>query len=291
MKFKIINLKSFFTLGRLKIGFISTLLLLLIINLSCKTTSTSRTTAITKKVENVIPKREHSVQALLWQQNSAEYKALCYQAYNLAKLKIDEISKNQYLRPIAIVTDIDETVLDNSPYNARMVKADQGYTKDTWYAWGKEVSAKPIPGSLEFFNYAAKKGITIYYLSNRDNIQKVETIANLKKVGFPGVDEKHVLLRNGSSAKKPRRDLISETHQIVMLFGDNLSDFSELFDKQPTVKRNELAKGMKTKFGVDFIVLPNPMYGDWETKGIYEGSYKWTTKQKDSIRKYKLRVK
>ncbi len=262
---------------------------LLLISFSCKTTSTTTENSVIEKGK-YIPKREHTVQALLWQQNAAEYKALCYQAYNLAKLKIDDLAKNQYLRPIAIVTDIDETVLDNSPYNARMVKADEGFTKNTWYAWGKEASAKSVPGALEFFNYAAKKGITIYYLSNRDDIQKAETIANLKKVGFPGVDKEHVLLRNGSSAKKPRRDLISKTHQIVMLFGDNLSDFSELFDKQSTSKRNKLVQEMKTKFGTDFIVLPNPMYGDWETKGIYEGSYKWTAKQKDSIRKRKLFV-
>ena len=263
---------------------------LLLFNLGCKTTSTTTNNIVDKKIETVIPKREHTVQSLLWQQNAAEYKALCYQAYNVAKMELDKLTKNQYLRPIAIVTDIDETVLDNSPYNARMVKADKGYTKDTWYAWGNEASAKSVPGALEFFNYAHKKGVTIYYLSNRDEIQKTATIKNLKKVGFPAVDVDHVLLRNGNSAKKPRRDLISKTHQIVMLFGDNLSDFSELFDKQPTAKRNLLVNNLKANFGTKFIVLPNPMYGDWESKGIYEGNYKWTAKQKDSIRKAKLRL-
>ena len=269
---------------------IISMLFLFLINIGCKTSSTTTNTSVEKQTEKLIPKREHTVQALLWQQNAAEYKALCYQAYNLAKLKLDKLTKNQYLIPIAIVTDIDETVLDNSPYNARMVKSDKGYTKDTWYAWGKEANAKSVPGALTFFNYAHKKGVSIFYLSNRDVIQKTETIENLKKIGFHGVDSAHVILRNGSSTKKPRRDLISKTHQIVMLFGDNLSDFSELFDKQPTAKRNQIAKDLKENFGTKFIVLPNPMYGDWETKGIYEGSYKWTAKQKDSIRKAKLRV-
>ena len=282
------NMRGFFPSGRRKMGL--SIIFLLILNLGCKTTSTTTSNSIEKQTEKIIPNREYSVQTLLWQQNAAEYKALCYQAYNLAKFELDRLTKNQYLRPIAIVTDIDETVLDNSPYNARMVKSDKGYTKDTWYAWGKESSAKSVPGALEFFNYAHKKGVTIYYISNRDVVQQEATIVNLKKNGFPGVDKKHVLLRNESSAKKPRRDLISETHQIVMLFGDNLSDFSELFDKQPTQKRNEIANELKTNFGVKFIVLPNPMYGDWESKGIYEGSYKWTDKQKDSIRKAKLRV-
>jgi 5'-nucleotidase (lipoprotein e(P4) family) len=288
MKNTTTSLQAFFPLGRQKMGL--SILLLFVVTLSCKTTSTTTSGSVKKQTEKIIPKREHTVQSLLWQQNAAEYKALCYQAYNLAKLELDKLAKNQYLRPIAIVTDIDETVLDNSPYNARMVKSDKDFTKDTWYAWGKEASAKAVPGALEFFNYAHKKGVTVYYLSNRDDIQKTETIENLKKLGFPGVDKAHVLLRNGASHKKPRRDLISQTHQIVMLFGDNLSDFSELFDKQSTQKRNQLVNKLKTNFGTKFIVLPNPMYGDWETKGIYEGSYKWTDKQKDSIRKTKLRV-
>jgi len=255
---------------------------------SCKTVST--TPATPTKVEQNIPQREHTIQALLWQQNAAEYKALCHQTYNIAKLRLDELLKNQYKKPIAIVTDIDETILDNSPYNARMVKTDQGYTRATWIAWGKEAKAKAIPGALAFFNYAASKGVTIYYLSNRYNIQQPETIENLKKVGFPKADKAHVLLRTTTSAKKPRRDLIEKTHQIIMLFGDNLSDFSGQFDKQSTAKRNALVKELQQNFGKKFFVLPNPMYGDWESKGIYEGSYKWTTKQKDSIRRAKLRA-
>ncbi len=256
---------------------------------SCRTVSTPATPTVSK-VKQEIPQREHTIQALLWQQNAAEYKALCYQTYNIAKLSLDELLKKEYNKPIAIVTDIDETVLDNSPYNARMVKSDQGYTRETWIAWGKEAKAKPIPGALTFFKYAASKGVTIYYLSNRYHIQQPETIENLKKVGFPKVDKAHVLLRATTSAKKPRRDLIEKTHQIIMLFGDNLSDFSEEFDKQPTAKRNALVNEMQQSFGKKFFVLPNPMYGDWESKGIYEGSYNWSTKQKDSIRRTKLRA-
>ena len=266
-------------------------ILLLIFSFGCKTSSTTTSNSVVKQKDCSIPKREHSVQALLWQQNAAEYKALCFQAFNLAKLQLDKLTNNrQYKRPIAVVTDIDETVLDNSPFNARMIRDNKGFKKDDWYAWGKETNAKAIPGAVDFFNYAKSKGVSIFYVSNRDNVQLNETIKNLKKVGFPAVDKAHVLLRNGSSAKQPRRDLINKTHQIVMFFGDNLSDFSELFDKQPTAKRNELVNQMKEEFGTKFIVLPNPMYGDWESKGIYEGSYKWTDKQKDSLRKAKLRM-
>ncbi len=79
-----------------------------------------------------------------------------------------------------------------------------------------------------------------------------------------------------------------ENFEVVLLLGDNLSDFSELFDGQPTEKRNTTADELREEFGRKFIVLPNPMYGDWETKGLYEGKYDWTPAQKDSLRKAKL---
>lgn len=267
---------------------IISLITLLVISFGCKTNSVTTTSQSDIKTVKETSKREHSVQALLWQQRAAEYKALCHQAYNIAKLRIDALANKQHIKPIAIVTDIDETVLDNSPYNARMVKSDSGYTSKSWISWGKERRARVVPGALDFFNYANKKGVTIFYLSNRYNVQKSETIDNLKKAGFPNVDETHVLLRTNSSGKQARRDIISKTHQIVMLLGDNLSDFSEDFDKQPSKKRNALVLEKKKSFGNNFIVFPNPMYGDWENKGIYESSYKWTDKQKDSIRKAKL---
>ncbi len=262
---------------------------LIILNFSCKTTVNTDTN---NSVNNTVPKREHTVQALLWQQQSAEYKALTHQAYNLAKMYLDNAlaNKKENSKPLAIVTDIDETVLDNSPYNARMVKYDVDYTSSTWNAWGKEAKAKAVPGALDFFNYADSKGVAVYYISNRKIIQLEETIANLKTKGFPKANTNTVLLRTTTNGKEIRRNDVEKTHEIIMLLGDNLSDFSDLFDNQPTKKRNNLVEELKSKFGKKFIVLPNPMYGDWETKGIYESSYKWSGKQKDSIRKSKLRL-
>ncbi|MEE9349011.1 MAG: 5'-nucleotidase, lipoprotein e(P4) family [Flavobacteriaceae bacterium] len=265
------------------------IVLISIVTIGCKTGAKKKQVKV--KTDVTIPIREHSIQALLWQQQSAEYKALCHQAFNLATLHLNEALQKTYKRPIAIVTDIDETVLDNSPYNARMVKNDENYTSLTWSKWVKEEKAKPVPGALEFFKYAADNNVTIFYVSNRKDILKKETIANLIKEGFPNVDEEHVLLKTETSGKEPRRALINNTHQIFMLLGDNLSDFSDIFDHQNTAKRNRLVTNLSNDFGVKYIVLPNPMYGDWETKGIYESSYKWTETQKDSIRKVKLRLK
>ncbi len=270
--------KSIFILGLIFLFF-----------LGCKTNLATTQTKINKE-QLKIPKREHTIQALLWQQQSAEYKALSHQAFNLAKLYLDKLLENKsYKKPLAIVTDIDETVLDNSPYNARMVKDNANYTRKTWKSWGEEKKAKSIPGALEFFNYAHSKKVAIFYISNRRDNQKLETIQNLIKNGFPAVDAAHVLLRTNTGEKQARRNSVAKTHKIGILLGDNLSDFSNLFDKKTTNERNNIVKKMKNNFGTKFIILPNVMYGDWET-AVYNNSYHYTEKQKDSIRKSKLIV-
>lgn len=237
-----------------------------------------------------LPVREHSVQSVLWQQLSGEYQALCYQAFNLARFQLDEIllQSNSEGKPLAIITDIDETLIDNSPYNAKMIETDEEYSKEGWIEWGLLEQATAVPGALEFLKYAESKGVQVFYISNRYAVQDKETMANLKKLGFPFIDEKHFLLREKTSGKEERRQTVSKENEVIMLLGDNLSDFAEVFEDKSTNDRNKIVQNLKDKFGTEFIVLPNPMYGDWETDGLYEGKYDWTPAQKDSIRKAKL---
>jgi 5'-nucleotidase (lipoprotein e(P4) family) len=266
------------------------LILLLIALSGCRISQVKNVESRDQLPQTDIPVREHSIQAVLWQQHAGEYKALCYQAFNLARLQLDQILSIQKTedKTLAIITDIDETLIDNSPYNAKMIELDKEYTKSDWVQWGKLESAKAVPGALEFLKYAKLQGVQVFYISNRYDLQLQETMNNLKKLGFPYVDENHFLLRKKTSGKESRRKSVSKDHEVVMLLGDNLSDFMDVFDKKSTQVRNRLVDGMKDDFGRKFIVLPNPMYGDWETKGIYEGRYDWSPQQKDSIRKAKL---
>ena len=240
----------------------------------------------------VIPTQEHSIQAVLWQQHSAEYRALCEQAYNYARLSLDAMldTISADVSTLAIVTDLDETVIDNSPMNAKMIELDEPYKKSRWIEWGNLASAKAMPGAVEFFKYAASRGVVTYYISNRYAEQVDVTIENLKNLDLPFVDSEHVMLRSetGGSGKKSRRDIVEETHTIIMLLGDNLSDFTDLFENQGTERRNAVVDSLRTEFGSRFIMLPNVIYGDWQTNGIYEGRYDWTEFQKDSIRHKKL---
>jgi 5'-nucleotidase (lipoprotein e(P4) family) len=262
------------------------LFFIVLVLFGCQPQSTEEATPVQPAAE--IPIREHSEMAVLWQQNASEYKALCYQSYNLAKLYLDKMveANNDSKKPLAIVTDIDETVVDNSYYNAWMIEEDVDYTKETWIEWGKRESATAVPGALEFFNYAKEKGVEVFYISNRFTVQQEETMANVKALGFPYVDDAHFLLKETTSKKQERRDKVLESHNVVMYLGDNLSDFASPFDG---TDRKQFVDSIKSKLGFEFILLPNPMYGDWETKGLYEGKYDWTHAQRDSIREAKLK--
>lgn len=232
---------------------------------------------------------EYQVAAILFQQKAAEYRALAYQAFNLARLRLDadfdkknlkKLPRAERKRPRAIVVDIDETVLDNSPHQALMVKSRLPFTPETWYAWGERRSAKAIPGAVEFLNYAVSRGVKVFYVSNRDDVQLQATIDNLKQVGFGDVAAENVLLRTGGvSTKEPRRDSIGRKYRIVLLAGDNLDDFADVFERKSVAERFAEVDKVRAMWGDEFIVLPNAMYGTWEN-AIYEYGRGLTEAQK-----------
>jgi 5'-nucleotidase (lipoprotein e(P4) family) len=202
--------------------------------------------------------------ATLYHQRSAERNALCLQAYNVAKYRLDEILKeNPEPSKLAIVLDLDETVLDNSPYEAKCILENINYPQG-WDEWINAANAISIPGALDFLKYTKDQGVNIFYISNRREKFRQATLQNLKALGISPASDGHLLLRKDESTKEPRRQTVLENHEIVMLFGDNLADFSKIFDgEKSTETRAALADSLKSEFGSRFIVFPNAMYGDW----------------------------
>jgi 5'-nucleotidase (lipoprotein e(P4) family) len=209
----------------------------------------------------------------LWQQTAGEYDALCFQAFNLAKMQIDNMLANN-IDPSqsAIVVDIDETMIDNSFYEAELILSKKIYSSEDWNDWCRLLKAEAVPGALDFMNYASEKGFQLYYISNRKEEVETETIENLKAIGFPMADKEHVFIRTEESSKLNRRAMVEENYKIVLLIGDNLADFSEKFEGLTIEERSSQVDNDKASFGVNYIVLPNPMYGDWEG-AIYDGDF------------------
>ncbi|WP_417361310.1 5'-nucleotidase, lipoprotein e(P4) family [Gallaecimonas pentaromativorans] len=225
-----------------------------------------------------------NTQAVLWMQRSGEYRALCYQAFNMAKLAFDK-ARAANKGKLAVMVDLDETMLDNSPYAGWQIKHQQGYNQTTWDQWVNSIQTAALPGAVDFANYVDSHGGTMFYVSNRSDRTFDATAANLKKDGFPKVTKTTLRLKTTTSDKAPRLEAIqSEGYQVVLMMGDNLNDFPDLGTyHQLNAERNDAVDTNQAAFGSQFILLPNPSYGDWEP-GLGKDYY-----QLDDAGKAKLR--
>ena len=218
----------------------------------------------------------------VFQQRASEYRALCYQAFNIAKLRIDQLPSSPPEKPFAIMTDIDETVLSNAAYQAHQTLQGKDYDVSSWYHWTAMAKADTVPGALSFLKYASSKGIKIFYVTNRDEVEREGTLKNLQKFHFPDAVNEHLLLKGEVSSKEGRKQQILMNHQIVLLIGDNLNDLSNAFEKKLPGDRMMVTDSLSQQFGKTLIVLPNAVYGDWEN-ALYKYNHQLNPAQKDSI--------
>ena len=233
---------------------------------------------------------QQNVLAVLWANESAEYRAICYQCYNLATHQLKEaIAKHKKKdKPLAVVVDCDDTILHDGPFQAFLVESGKGYNSKDWVQYVSEASLEPVPGALEFLQFAAKNNCEVFYVPNRKMKTELEgTVKNLKKFNFPFVDDTHMLLRTDSSDKRIRFNEIKKTHNIVLYIGDNLNDMPIGTDINDSKKRIQITDSHKNEFGTKFIVLPNPMYGGWENS-LAENYTKLSPNQKRILRKASL---
>lgn len=200
---------------------------------------------------------------LRFQQQSAEVQALQLQAYNIATLKLDvAVASAKDPSKLAVVTDLDETVIDNSALLARDLANCHAYDSwDTWLPWERDGTPALIPGAKKFLQHADNLGVTIRYISDRADEQKQYTLATLSKLGLPQVSAESVLLLG--APKVERRALVSADHQIVLLLGDTLHDFDGRFRKTPLADQRATVAGEADKWGTEWIVFPNASYGPW----------------------------
>ncbi|MGM0612723.1 MAG: 5'-nucleotidase, lipoprotein e(P4) family [Bacteroidota bacterium] len=225
--------------------------------------------------------------AAMYQQVSAEKYALEYQAYSLAKLALEQNLANDSIdQERAVILDIDETVLDNSPYESMLVLQDTTYPYK-WKEWLQKADARLLAGVKDFLEYTVNNGVEIFYLTNRKEKYRDVTLANLKKHQIPQANNKHLIMRTKTSSKKERRSKIKEDYHISLLIGDNLNDFSEIFEEKSNATKKDLIDKHNELFGTRFIVLPNATYGDWEG-AVYDYNYGLSEKEKHQKRLERL---
>ena len=233
-----------------------------------------------------------NMNATLWYQTSAEFKASAIQTYQTAALQLPHAiadknwtalpnqTHNYQQLPLAIIVDIDETILDNSPTAAQSVLLNAGYDPKRWDQWVALAAAKAVPGAVAFVNKAEAAGVKVLYISNRECEkragsnescpQKTDTLRNLKAVGITKIDASQIWLKSEqqdwSSEKESRRLLAAKDFRILMSIGDDFGDFLPDVKKNITPEqRSALVDKFQDYWGAKWFVLANPTYGSWQT--------------------------
>ena len=216
------------------------------------------------------------VNASAWFATAAEYDANALQTYNTARRLLDAALETPGGKPAAIITDLDETAIDNAAFEGRMIRQGRTYDQKAWGAWVNESAAVAIPGAAEFLNYARSRGVTPFYVTNRLAAEEPGTLRNLQRIGFPFDPAQDTLLVRGErpewqpSDKGPRRDYVASRYRVLLTLGDDLNDFVNAHDKTRE-ERDALVRSNADKWGSTWLILPNPMYGSWE-RALTRGS-------------------
>lgn len=222
--------------------------------------------------------------ATLYVQNAAEYDAATRMSYAAALAQLDaaladprwtaaveqEVTEAIGALPPAVILDVDETVLSNVAYQARLILDGGSYGSSTWLPWCEEAQATPIAGALEFCQAAAARGVAVFYVTNRRAVVDEATTRNLREVGFPLSDaEDWVLTRDErpdwTGDKTSRRAFVAERHRVIMAFGDNLGDFVAI-EELDAAGRDAVVERHASWWGTRWFMIPNPMYGSWESE-------------------------
>lgn len=253
-----------------------TLWLAVILMAACLVAGCAGRQAITATTR--IREAHEQLNSVLWVRFSPEYEAVCRGAFTLAMLRLDEaLAEKEWTAlpgqagaeklPPAVILDVDETVLDNSAFEARLILEIEEYNKPMWDAWIAQEAAPPVPGARGFIQHARDRGVQVFFVTNRDGDTKRHTVANLRNHFGPAVTADRVLTRgeraDWTSDKTSRRTYVAANHRILLLVGDNLNDFTYIEDVAPET-RVEKAGEHSDLWGTKWIMLPNPMYGTWE---------------------------
>lgn len=231
------------------------------------------------------PAPNDNLNAVAWTQTAIEHDLIYREVYRHARETLqaalrdprwDALSKEDRVAPVkglkpAVILDVDETVLDNSPYQAELVREGKEFNEATWAQWCRQAQARPLPGALEFTRFADRHGVAVFYLSNRAQDLNDVTLQNLRAQGFPVADDGRFLglgtvvpgCEQNGSEKGCRRQKIARQYRVLMQFGDQLGDFLDVLANTVDGRATAVQPYLDW-VGQRWFVLPNPTYGSWE---------------------------
>ena len=233
--------------------------------------------------------RHEDLDAVLWVQTSGEYQAIARQTYRMAAIVLDvaledrtwtasmeqeEMAEkgeiNFAILPLAVILDVDETVLDNSKYQVQLIESQEEFSTESWTKFCESKVSTAVPGAVEFVETCREKGIRVFFLTNREHSVESSTRENLVSVGLlnPSSQEDNILTKHEKtdwkSDKETRRSELAKKYRILQLIGDDLHDFASTGHQPMPEERQKFASDHFRHWGTKWIVLPNPNYGGWE---------------------------
>jgi acid phosphatase len=239
---------------------------------------------------------DEQLNGVLWMQTSAEYKMSTVQAFRTAALRVKEALQDKTLTasleqtvdyqtlPPAVIVDVDETVLDNSPFQAQLIESGKEYSPELWEEWVKKAQAAAVPGAKDFIELLKEQGIEVFYVTNRE--LKDPTLKNIRAALDSEAAADHLLCKyekkGWGSDKTSRRAVLAKTHRILLLMGDDYNDFSAL-------RKTDAAEKFQEYWGTRWIVLSNPLYGNWE-RALYEYNFTLSRQEKIDLKLKKLQA-
>jgi 5'-nucleotidase (lipoprotein e(P4) family) len=192
-------------------------------------------------------------------------------------------------KPLAVVLDVDETSLLNLGFEADEAQRSGSYDPARWDRWEKTGihAVAATPGIIEAAKIAKTSGVTMVYNSNRLASNAAETAAALDGAGLGPVAHLRNLWLQGDegsgSGKDARRHAIAAKYCVIAMVGDQLGDFSDLFNRPgmtPSMRRAAIdGEALRTIWGHGWFILPNPVYGSALKGGLddaFPADKRWT---------------
>jgi acid phosphatase len=225
-----------------------------------------------------LPVRDPRLNATLWQQTSAEYRVLVKTIYAMAKLQLDRaLADGEWTAeptqrdgfqnlPPAVIMDIDETILDNSVFQARLIQSGAEYSDSSWKGWIKEAGAASVAGSVDFVSFAQARNVTVFFVTSRPHSEEQETRTQLRSVGISLPEDRDTVLMRGErsdwgSDKASRRQFIAHSYRVLLVIGDDLADFTSSYRGTPSERIKDALS--RNGWGTKWFLLPNAVYGSW----------------------------
>lgn len=207
--------------------------------------------------------------AVAWKQTAAEYRALYHQGFNVARMHVEVALADRKAgdRPLAVVTDMDDTVLLPLNYWGHLINQNKDFFDDAiWDAWIPQNKVLPAPGAPEFLAFLEENNVEIFYVTSREQGEKTYDYAmgHLKHLGYPFADDDHLTVLRDTSNKETRQDEIMQTHDVIVFLGDNLNDFRRKYYLKGDIEgRFAAMEEDREMFGQKYVLFPNPTDGHW----------------------------